>query len=199
MNSKEAISKQVELLREGYKIGKYPNQIKRICNECDLENMKFADKNGLGYASINFNHIGISEPFHRASIIGFPTSEGIIWYLVDPTYGQFFENDKFKNYMFENYKDFSNQLLKMGFIECTLSNIFNYINGFVFSNAFISNINIEEIYNNIEKLLISNNIITKELNVTKKRLIELLYKRKKALEQSSDNTEKIELKNKNVF
>lgn len=189
MDSKDAISKQVELLRNGYNILKYPNCVERMCVECDLENMKFADRNELGYANINFEHLGIPEPFHRASIIGFPTNKGPIWYLVDPTYGQFFENEKFKNYMFKNHKDFSDELLDKGFIECNLSNILNYINGFIFSNAFTSNINVEEVYNNIENLLVSNKIINNDLNNLHKRLIELLHLRKNILYTSKYSNE----------
>ena len=38
---------------------------------------------------------GINNPFHRASLIGFNSEEGPKWFLVDPTYGQFFKKKKF--------------------------------------------------------------------------------------------------------
>jgi len=164
MTNKEIIKKQVELLRKGYNIGIYPNEIEKLCTECDLENDKFTLINNIpGYASINLLNFGIKEPYHRASLIGFNTVNGPEWFLVDPTYGQFFENETFKNYMIENHEDFSINLLKEGFIECTLSNIVAYFNGFVFSNAFTTDININEVYDKLENFLITNKIVNKDI------------------------------------
>ena len=107
MTNEEAIKKQVALLRKGYSIGIYPDYVPLMCNECALENDKFAYRNNLGFEEISLTRLGITEPFHRASLIGFNTPNGPEWFIVDPTYGQFFENKKFRNYMFDNYKDFS--------------------------------------------------------------------------------------------
>ena len=136
MTNKEVIKKQVELLRNGYNIGVYPNVVEKLCNECDSENLKFTIVNRLGYEQINLNHLGIKEPFHRASLIGLNTTNGAKWFIVDPTYGQFYSNTAFYNYMIDNYEDFSNKILNQGYIECTPYNFTSYLNGFIFSGAF---------------------------------------------------------------
>ena len=185
MTNEEAIKKQVNLLRKGYSIGIYPNYVPLVCNECALENDKFAYRNNLGFEEISLTRLGISEPFHRASLIGFDTPNGPEWFIVDPTYGQFFENKKFRNYMFDNHKEFSLKLLKQGYIECTLPNMMYYINGFVFSNAYMNNIDSELVYKKVEELLFSNVIVNKEVQETQKRLLELLRLRAKILQQSN--------------
>ena len=182
-DNESVIRKQVQLLRDGYSIGIFPNYIPLMCNECDEENFKFSIKNNLDYEQINLKHLGISEPFHRASLIGFDILNGPEWYIVDPTYGQFFENEMFRNYMFDNYKEFSLKLLKQGYIECTLSNMLCYINGFIFSNAFGINIDRDFVYKKVQELLLSNVIVNKEIYQTQKRLLELLQKRAEILEQ----------------
>lgn len=181
MTNKEVIKKQVELLRNGYNIGVYPNVVEKLCNECDSENLKFTIVNRLGYEQINLNHLGIKEPFHRASLIGFNTKDFPEWFIVDPTYGQFFESVKFKNYMFKYYQEFTTILLKDGFIENNISNILAYINGFIYSRAFTRNINKEEVYNNLQELLLSNNIVTKEMYTHQKTLPELMKEKNKLI------------------
>ena len=44
-------------------------------------------------------------PFHRSSLIGFNTTNGAKWFIVDPTYGQFYSNTAFYNYMIEKGMD----------------------------------------------------------------------------------------------
>ena len=186
MTNEEVIKKQVDLLRKGYSIGIYPDYVPLVCNECALENDKFTYKNNLGFEEISLTRLGIPEPFHRASLIGFNTSNGPEWFIVDPTYGQFFENEKFRNYMFDNYKDFSLKLLKQGYIECTLSNMLYYINGFVFSNAYRNDIDSDLVYGKVEELLFSNVIVNKEVYQTKKKLVDLLKLRAKIIQQSNE-------------
>ena len=185
MTNEEAIKKQVALLRKGYSIGIYPDYVPLMCNECALENDKFAYRNNLGFEEISLTRLGIPEPFHRASLIGFDTSNEPEWFIVDPTYGQFFENKKFRNYMFDNYKDFSLKLLNQGYIECTLPNMMYYINGFVFSNAYMNDIDSNLVYQKVEELLFSNVIVNKEVQETQKRLLQLLQLRAKIIQQSN--------------
>lgn len=189
MTNKEVIKKQVELLRNGYNIDVYPNVVEKLCNECDSENLKFTIVNRLGYEQINLNHLGIKEPFHRASLIGFNTKDFPEWFIVDPTYGQFFESIKFKNYMFKYYQKFATILLKDGFIENNISNILAYINGFIYSRAFTKSINEEEVYNNLQELLLSNSIVTKELYIHQKTLPELMKDKNKQINK------KVKIKN----
>lgn len=189
MTNKEVIKKQVELLRNGYNIGVYPNVVEKLCNECDSENLKFTIVNRLGYEQINLNHLGIKEPFHRASLIGFNTKDFPEWFIVDPTYGQFFESTKFKNYMFKYYQEFTTILLKDGFIENNISNILAYINGFIYGRAFTKSINEEEVYNNLQELLLSNSIVTKELYIHQKTLPELMKDKNKPINK------KVKIKN----
>lgn len=164
MNNKQVIKKQIELLRSGYHIGIYPEYIPLLCNECDLENFKFACVNNIGYNQINLEKLGINKPFHKASLLGFNTENASEWFLLDPTYGQFFKNEVFKNYMINNYKDFSLELLNQGFIECNMENIKCYFNGFIYSNAFTNNIDYDLVNENITTLFYSNNIIKKRIN-----------------------------------
>ena len=146
MKNEQKIIEQVKYLRNKYYIGIYPNEVEKMCNECDIENALFSDENNFAHISINLVNLGIPEPFHRASLIGLNTDNGPIWFIVDPTYGQFFENEKFKNYMISNYKKFSYKLLKQGYIECNIENMLSYINGFVLSNAYTFNINKDKVY-----------------------------------------------------
>ena len=185
MTNEEAIKKQVALLRKGYSIGIYPDYVPLMCNECALENDKFAYRNNLGFEEISLTRLGIPEPFHRASLIGFDTLNGPEWLIVDPTYGQFFENKRFRNYMFDNYKDFSLKLLNQGYIECTLPNMMYYINGFIFSNAYRNDIDSNLVYQKVEELLFSNVIVNKEVQETQKRLLQLLQLRAKIIQQSN--------------
>lgn len=136
MELDEVIRKQVDLLRNGYNIKIYPLEVEKLCNECDAENFKFAILNELGYKQIRVDTLVPNAPFHRASLIGFNVPNGSKWFIVDPTYGQFYSNREFRDYMFINYNDFSCRLLRDGFIECTPDNFTSYINGFVFSGAF---------------------------------------------------------------
>lgn len=154
MTNDEAIKRQVELLRKHYNIYIYPDDVQCFCHECDLENYLFSLRNNLHYEQILFSSLGISEPYHRASLIGFKHDFGLQWFLVDPTYGQFFKNKKFCDYMFSNYKDFSLELLNNGYIECTIENIYSYIHGFMFSNAFSDDINTDLIYSNLYNILL---------------------------------------------
>ena len=190
ISNEEAIKRQVSLLREGYSIGVYPEYVPLMCNECDSENMKFAYVNDLGYEQISLVRLGIPEPFHRASLVGFNTDNGPEWFIVDPTYGQFFENEKFKEYMFGNYEEFSNKLLNQGYIECTLPNMLSYINGFALSDAYCSDIDVDEVYQKVEELLLSNVIVNREIHETEERLVELLQMRAESMAASSEENKR---------
>lgn len=187
MLHEKAIKKQVLLLRQFYNINLYPNFVDRKCIECDRENLKLAILNHLGYEQISLSNLGIPNPYHRASLIGFNTSGGPKWFIVDPTYGQFFENKLFKNYMFKNYKEFSFKLLNQGYIECTLSNIKSYIDGFIYSNAFTNNIDENLVYQKIEELLQSNNIVNKEIKDLQNKFVKVLKLRTDQLQINHNN------------
>ena len=114
MELDEVIRKQVDLLRNGYNIKIYPLEVEKLCNECDAENFKFAILNELGYKQIRVDTLVPNAPFHRASLIGFNVPKGSKWFIVDPTYGQFYSNKEFRDYMFIDYNDFSCRLLFSG-------------------------------------------------------------------------------------
>ena len=172
MTNKELIEKQVKYLREIFDIKKIDlNNIKqyetpRVCFECVRKNNYFVEKEEIpGHEVLNINSIEIIEPLHYVSFIGFNTKKGPEWYIIDPTYSQFFENKIFKNYMLNHHKDFSIKLLEQGYIEVTLSNILSYINSFTLSNAYTNEIDIEKVYLNLKifletrKILRQNDII----------------------------------------
>ena len=119
MKLDKVIKTQVDLLRKGYNIKIFPEEVEKLCNECDKENFKFAIVNNLGYEQIRVHDLIPGAPFHRSSLIGFNTTNGAKWFIVDPTYGQFYSNTAFYNY-----------------IECTPYNFTSYLNGFIFSGAF---------------------------------------------------------------
>lgn len=155
MNNNSAINTQVSLLRKYYNISTYPDCVECFSHECDLENYMFSLRNNLYYEQILLSKLGIDNPFHRASLIGFNAEYGVQWFLVDPTYGQFFKNEKFANYMFSNYKDFTLELLNNGYVECTVENIYSYIHGFMFSKAFSDKIDTKIVYNNLYNILLN--------------------------------------------
>lgn len=160
-----AVQKQVALLRDGYDIGVYPEYIPLMCNECDEENLKFSIFNDLGYEQISLTRLGIEEPFHRASILGFNSENGPEWFIVDPTYGQFFENETFKNFMEGHYPEFSETLLQQGYVRCNPNNIQAYMDGFVYSNAFCRNVDSHLVYKKVGKLLKESRIIKNNVKV----------------------------------
>lgn len=181
MSNEEAIKTQVNLLRGFYKIMVYPNRVECKCSECDLENYLFTLRNNLGYEPLFLTKLGI-DMYHRASLIGFNSESGVQWFLVDPTYGQFFRNKKFSNYMFSNYKKFSLELLNNGYVECTIENIYSYLHGFMYSEAFNLNVDKDLVYNNIYNLLVKMHVL-KNPNVStgekKEKIISKIFNRKK--------------------
>lgn len=158
-SGESAVKKQVALLRKGYDIGVYPEYVPLVCNECDSENLKFSVVNETGYEQISLTRLGIPEPFHRASILGFNSPNGPEWFIVDPSYGQFFENVMFRNYMKNNYPDFSNSLLKQGYVRCTMDNVRSYFDGFIYSKAFCKKIDSDKVYDKVGDLLVGSGII----------------------------------------
>ena len=161
-SGESAVKKQVALLRDGYDIGVYPEYVPLMCNECDSENLKFSVVNETGYEQINLSRLGIPEPFHRASILGFNSPNGPEWFIVDPTYGQFFENDTFRGYMEGHYGEFSATLLKQGYVRCTMDNVRSYFDGFIYSNAFCKKVDSDKVYDKVGDLLVSSGIIDED-------------------------------------
>lgn len=141
------LKEQIQLLRNKFGIGIYPEYIERVCTECDRMNMMYADTHNIGYLQINTKNLGITEDslYHISSLLGFNTIDGVIWYLVDPTYGQFFEKEKFRNYMLDKHKEFSLRLLKDGYIELNDNNLKSYLDGFIYTGNYDKN----DIYNRI--------------------------------------------------
>lgn len=172
-SGESAVKKQVALLREGYDIGVYPEYVPLMCNECDSENLKFSVVNETGYEQINLTGLGIPEPFHRASILGFNSPNGPEWFIVDPTYGQFFEDETFRRYMEEKYGKFSSTLLKQGYVRCTMDNVRAYFDGFVYSNAFCRDVDNSKVYDRVGSLLVSSGIIDEDEFDTSMRKREL--------------------------
>lgn len=158
-SGESAVKKQVELLRKGYDIGVYPEFVPLVCNECDSENLKFSVVNDIGYEQINLKRLGIDEPFHRASILGFNSPTGPEWFIVDPTYGQFFESKKFKDFMECYYDKFCEKILKQGYIKCTMENVKSYFDGFIYSKAFCKDVDSSKVYDKIGDLLVTGGII----------------------------------------
>lgn len=160
MREEQILKSYITAIRKKYNIKVFPGDVPCVCNECDLENMRFADMNDFGYVHIKLSSFGINEPFHRSSLIGFNTNMGPKWFLVDPTYGQFFKNKKFINYMSYNHAEFSATLLEQGYIECNLESMISYIDGFANSNAFIKPLNNQLVYQRVYDFLLDNNIIS---------------------------------------
>lgn len=154
LTPKMAITKQIELLRKYYSLGIYPEYIEKLCNECDIESFKFACNNSLAYEQIHLTNFGFNEPFHRCSLIGFFKNNIIEWFLIDPTYGQFFEDENFKNYMFSYHNDFSIKLLNQGFIEFSIENLLSYLDSFIANYE----VNSTMLHQNIITLLKNMNI-----------------------------------------
>lgn len=180
-NPRKIIECFIEDLKKFYDIGKYDIEkeigiVEKMCNECDEETWRFCGKYNYVYEQFRLDLIGINWPFHRASLVGFQTENYPKWYLLDPTYGQFFENEKFRNYMKSHYKEFSKELLEKGYIECNLTNMFSYINGFIYSNAYIEEVNAKVVYEKLEVFLLSNYIVNKDLKSTEMKLIKILKK-----------------------
>ena len=152
------LDKYIYDLRTHYNINIYPDLVDYKCNECDIENFKLAYYNNLKYEQIRLDLLGINAPYHRASLLGFNLESNIIWFIVDITYGQFFQDKQFEKYMFENYKDFTIDLLQKGYTLFTEENIISYINGFIFANPFLKP-NCKNVYDKLNDLLSKNNII----------------------------------------
>lgn len=159
MREEQKLRQHIADMRKKYYISVFPGDVPCVCNECDWENMRFADLNDFGYDQILLSSFGINEPFHKASIIGYNTNTGPKWFIVDQTYGQFFKNKKFINYMAYNHAEFSNTLLEQGYIECNLENMISYIDGFASSNAFIKPLNTDLVYQRVYDFLLKNNVI----------------------------------------
>lgn len=169
MDKEAMIKSHVDLVRSKYKIPSFPEEIPCLCSECDLENMRFADLYDYGYVHFKLSMFGINYPFHRASIIGFNSSNGPKWFLVDPTYGQFFKKEKFESYMAYYNTDFSIELLEQGYIECTLDNMLAYVDGFVNSGAYTKKLDEDIIHLKVKDFLIENKILSNNKKKSRKR------------------------------
>jgi len=125
MQKEDSIKEIVTHLREYFNIKKYPEMVMKYCNECDKMCYILSGRFDFQYEQIHLTNLGFIEPFHRASILGFVDDGEYKWYIVDVTYGQFFEEETFKKYMFENHKEFSEKLLNAGYIECSIEILLN--------------------------------------------------------------------------
>lgn len=159
----------IEELRQKFRISSSFNDVPTVCNECDLLNMIFADLNGFGYVQIRLDHLGISSPYHKASLVGYNSETGPKWFLVDITYGQFFKNKKFNDYMYSRYSNFSDKLLSQGYIDFTIENMISYVDGFANSRAFTKVPNKETVLQIVHNFLLDNNIISDNNIKTRKK------------------------------
>ena len=99
------------------------------------------------------------------NLLGFNSENGPEWFIVDPTYGQFFENSKFRRFMEGHYPEFSETLLSQGYVRCNSDNVKAYMDGFVYSNAFCSNVDSHLVYKKVGKLLKESGILKSNVNV----------------------------------
>ena len=169
MDKEMKLKAHISILKSKYNIPTFPEDIPCLCNECDIENMRFADLYDYGYVHIKLSMLGINHPFHRASIIGFNSEEGPKWFLVDPTYGQFFKKNKFADYMSFYQTSFSIELLENGYIECNLDNMLSYVDGFINSGAYTKKLNEEIVIQKVKDFLIENNIIYNNKKKSRKK------------------------------
>lgn len=163
MKIENIIKELVKKEREKYDIGIYPRYIPKVCNECDRYNMMFADTNGFRHEQINTKKFGIDDDdlFHVSSLLGCNTENGPMWYLIDPTYGQFYEDDNFKEYMFNNHYLFSNNLLTNGYIEFDIETLFHYIDGFI----SVYNLDRELIYRKTDEYFKNIRLFNKDISL----------------------------------
>lgn len=61
--------------------------------------------------------------------------------------------------MKNNYPDFSNSLLKQGYVRCTMDNVRSYFDGFIYSKAFCKKIDSDKVYDKVGDLLVGSGII----------------------------------------
>ena len=61
--------------------------------------------------------------------------------------------------MKNNYPEFSDTLLKQGYVRCTMDNVRSYFDGFIYSKAFCKKIDSDKVYSKIEDLLVGSGII----------------------------------------
>lgn len=169
MDKELKLKAYISILRSKYNIPIFPEDVPCLCNECDLENMRFADLYDYGYEHIRLSIFGINHPFHRASLIGFNTDKEQKWFLVDPTYGQFFKKNKFAEYMSYYHTGFSIELLEEGYIECTLENMLAYVDGFVNSGAYTKKLNNDMVTQKVKDFLIEKKIIKDNKKKSRKR------------------------------
>lgn len=169
MNKELKLRAFISILRSKYNIPTFPDDVPGLCNECDFESMKFADLYDYGYEQIKLSIFGINHPFHRASLIGYNSENGPRWFLVDPTYGQFFKKKKFLDYMAFYHTEFSIELLEQGYIECTLENMLIYVDGFVNSGAYTKKLDKTMVNQKVKDFLIDNNIINNNKKKSRKK------------------------------
>lgn len=151
MTPREIVQNYVTELRRQLDIDVYPYDVNPICDVCDIHNFLFTGKNNYEYEQIKLDKLGIYNSLHRASIIGLYNEQTNKneYYIIDPTYGQFFKNTRFKQYMFNHHYEFTKELLDNGFIECTKENFHYYLDGFL--NTFKQNDN--NVYEKADNLL----------------------------------------------
>ncbi len=175
----QVVKTLVNYLRNKYNIGIYSEdknakRIARVCEECKDELVKRWLNNEFGYEMLKIDFMEDENAFHYSNLVGFETEDIPKWYIVDPTYGQFFERKKFRDYMFNHHREFSEKILQQGYIECNISNINAFISGFLYSKAFKGKIDYDDAFLKIENLLNSNNIVNKEVRDNIAKFVELL-------------------------
>lgn len=162
------IKEHVEKLRRELNIEVYPKPVARMYYECNRANDAFSYLNEFDFEMIDTQELNnpdlgaIDEDFiHRASLI----KVGETWYIVDPCYGQYFEKEEVKDYMFKNHEVFSRTLLRDGYIKYSKEGIEAFLDPFIkFGNLHMQ-------YDYLNSLLIPHGLAEESWELHKPNLI----------------------------
>lgn len=102
-------------------------EVQKLCNECEEALRALAFQKDYLYSRIDTSKVGIKSDdlFHLAGIIKVDDT----WYIVDPTYGQFYLDISFKEYMSKHHPEL-NSLLTKGYIPYSIDILRSYFDGF---------------------------------------------------------------------
>lgn len=149
MISEDIIKDLIKNLRYVHQINTYPKKVGGYCHQCVRDCFGFADYYQYYFQEIIFDNMGL-DINHRISVLGLPIdSDTIEWYIIDPTYAQFFNKRKFKGYMEKYYPDLTEELTQNGYLKYTSGNLLAVFDGFINSGSFKQAEDIEQVYVNI--------------------------------------------------
>lgn len=130
-----------------------------VCLECQhiIGNLCYNEfrNNNLLFEEANLNIFGIENLTHYFSFVGFNTTNGNIWFMVDPTFSQF----NTENFVLDNRtktnttilynQNFGKILDTNGYVLLTDEILRNYIDGFIKSLNITDIDKIEKIYQKV--------------------------------------------------